>query len=151
MIWDVTFGLQLWERFFLKFFFSYTFPQTHKGNTHILADNLKRRHLPCLDAWWSRKGQSKAETRREWRARPRHITLTSSSQTRGRDRRGSLTWKRGWRAAGSLECVKRKLQAPVCQAAQRQREEENETDKSWENSKTPAVSSSSSSSLSLLL
>lgn len=139
---DVTFGL--WKTFLSgtnNFF--YFFNTLH---THTVAGNLKRDTYRL----WSLGGQGRVRAeQRHWESGERDLTaLHSHPATRGRDRRGSLTWKRriGGRR-GSLECVKRKLQAPVSQAAERQREE---GDKSRENSKTPAVSSSSSSSLSLL-
>ena len=82
-------------------------------------------------------------------ATSRHYTHIPGSQTRGRDRRGSLTWKRGWRAAGSLECVKRgNCRRQSVRPLREQQEGENETDKSREDSEMPAVSPSSSSSFS---
>lgn len=157
----VTFGVQLWKDFFLEqissHFHSYTLflTQRHrrtipKPRTHTLSDNLKRDTYRL----WTLGGHGRVreeQRQREWRARPHCVTLTSqpSSQTRGRDRRGSLTWKRGWEDGG-LAGVCQEETAASSQSGRGETAVEGKPDRQKQNSKTPAVSSSPSSSLSLV-
>ena len=155
--WDVTFRKRAEIPLIFSLFLSLTdkkkkkphSPRTLHTNTHTLRQFRRGTltvfgHLAVMAGSETNRDADRGES-----ATSRHYTHIPGSQTRGRDRRGSLTWKRGWRAAGSLECVKRgNCRRQSVRPLREQREGENETDKSREDSEMPAVSPSSSSSFS---
>ncbi|KAK2890400.1 hypothetical protein Q8A73_018700 [Channa argus] len=96
-----------------------------QGETRVRQEQIRRRSRECdLPAQHSHPSPA-----------PRHEDEADEARYLESEDRGRQAL---------LQRVKRKLQAPVSQAAERHKEWENKTDKSKENSKTPAVSSSSS-------